>query len=116
MARPERKVIGVIGDGSAMYSIQALWTAANQKLLMVFVIANNAGYRIIKQRLKLFHGNEQYIGMDFNDPYIDQAGLARAFGMEGHRVETADEFDRRFAEALVAKGPVLLDCVIDPSF
>ena len=116
MARPERKVIGVIGDGSAMYSIQALWTAANQKLPMVFVIANNAGYRIIKQRLKLFHGNEQYIGMDFNDPYIDQAGLARAFGMEGHRVETADEFDRRFAEALVAKGPVLLDCVIDPSF
>jgi len=48
LAQPERKVVALLGDGSAMYSIQALWTAAHQKLPMVFVVFNNKGYRIIK--------------------------------------------------------------------
>ncbi|MGH6678755.1 MAG: thiamine pyrophosphate-binding protein [Bradyrhizobium sp.] len=53
LAQPERKIVALLGDGSAMYSIQALWTAAHQKLPVVFVVFNNGGYRIIKQRLKL---------------------------------------------------------------
>src|SRR5882757_4230467 len=68
IAEPRRRVVAVIGDGSAMYSIQSLWTAANQKLPMTFVICNNEGYQILKNRLKLFHGNEKPIGMDFKDP------------------------------------------------
>jgi thiamine pyrophosphate-dependent acetolactate synthase large subunit-like protein len=55
----------LLGDGSAMYSIQALWTAAHQKLPITFVVFNNGGYRIIKRRLKLFHGTDRFIGMDF---------------------------------------------------
>ena len=113
IALPERKVVAIIGDGSAMYSIQALWSAANQKLPMVFVLCNNGGYRIIKQRLKLFHGNEKYIGMDFKNPSIDASGLAKAFGMAAHRVETADAFEARFAEALAAKEPVLIEVMVD---
>jgi benzoylformate decarboxylase len=46
-----------------MYSIQTLWTAAHQKLPMVFVVFNNGGFRIIKQRLKLFHSTERFIGI-----------------------------------------------------
>jgi benzoylformate decarboxylase len=71
LAQPKRKVVALLGDGSAMYSIQALWTAAHQKLPITFVIFNNGGYRIIKQRLKLFHSTDRFIGMDFVDPPIE---------------------------------------------
>jgi benzoylformate decarboxylase len=113
LAQPSRRVVAIIGDGSAMYSIQALWTAANQKLPVVFVICNNGGYRIIKQRLKLFHGNDTFIGMDLKDPAIDVAALARAFGMEAHRVEDGATFEARFAEALSGSKPVVLDVVVE---
>src|SRR5207248_2690682 len=55
LANPERPVVCYSGDGSSMYSIQSLWTAANHKLPLTFVIVNNGGYRIIKQRLLAFH-------------------------------------------------------------
>ena len=87
-----------------MYSIQALWSAANQKLPVIFVICNNGGYRILKQRLKAFHGDERFIGMDFKDPTIDLAGLARAFGVQAHRVEDAAAFDATLKEALAGSS------------
>ena len=65
-----------------MYSIQSLWTAAHHKLPLNVVIANNGGYRIIKQRLLAFHGDDNYVGMDFIDPPVDFAGVARALGCE----------------------------------
>ena len=57
LAQPERPVVAIVGDGSAMYSIQALWTAAHLKLPITYVICNNASYRIIKERLRAFHGS-----------------------------------------------------------
>ena len=113
LAQPERRVVAILGDGSAMYSIQALWSAANQKLPVIFVICNNGGYRIIKQRLKAFHGDERYIGMDFRDPDIDVAGLARSFGVRAHRIEDGASFDALLAEALARSEPTLLDVVVD---
>ena len=113
LAQPSRPVVAIVGDGSAMYSIQALWSAANQKLPVIFVICNNGGYRILKQRLKAFHGDERFIGMDFQDPTIDVAGLARSFGVRSHRVEDGAAFDALFAEALAGTEPVLLDVVVD---
>ena len=113
LAQPSRRVVAILGDGSAMYSIQALWSAANQKLPVIFVICNNGGYRIIKQRLKAFHGDERFIGMDFRDPDIDVAGLARSFGVRSHRIEDGEAFDAAFTEALAASEPVLLDVVVD---
>jgi benzoylformate decarboxylase len=113
LAQPSRRVVAIIGDGSAMYSIQALWSAANQKLPVVFVICNNGGYRIIKQRLKAFHGDDRFIGMDFREPSIDVAGLARSFGVQAHRVEDAAAFDATFKEALAGTEPVLLDVIVD---
>ena len=83
IAEPTRRVVAVIGDGSAMYSIQALWTAANQKLPMIFLICNNGGYQILKNRLKLFHGNDKPIGMDFNDPPIDVASARQGLRRVG---------------------------------
>ncbi|MSO69037.1 MAG: thiamine pyrophosphate-binding protein [Alphaproteobacteria bacterium] len=113
IAQPKRRVVAVIGDGSAMYSIQALWTAANQKLPIIFVLANNGGYKILKQRLKLFHGNDRPIGMDFREPSIDATALARGFGVTAHRVETGEAFETRFKEALAGTAPVLLEVMVD---
>ena len=96
-----------------MYSIQALWSAANQQLPVIFVICNNGGYRILKQRLKPFHGDERFIGMDFKDPPIELAGLARAFGMNAQRITDGAAFDAMFEEALVAIEPVLLEVVVE---
>ena len=88
LANPERPVVCYSGDGSSMYSIQSLWTAANHKLPLTFVIVNNGGYRIIKQRLLAFHGDDNYVGMDFIDPPVDFTGvgeIARAGSDEGDR-------------------------------
>src|SRR5215467_10598291 len=86
LANPDRPVVCYSGDGSAMYSIQALWTAAHHKLPLTVVIANNGGYRIIKQRLLAFHKDKQFVGMDFADPPVDFVGLATALGAEAIRV------------------------------
>jgi benzoylformate decarboxylase len=115
LSQPSRRVVAILGDGSAMYSIQALWSAANQKLPVIFVICNNGGYRILKQRLKLFHGDDRFIGMDFKNPAIDVAGLARALGVRAHRVEDGAAFDVMFKEALAASEPVLLEVVVEGS-
>ncbi|MET4699598.1 benzoylformate decarboxylase [Constrictibacter sp. MBR-5] len=113
IAQPERRVVAVIGDGSAMYSIQALWSAASRKLPVVFVLCNNGGYRIIKQRLKAWHGNDTFIGMDFKDPPIDATRLAEGFGLKAHRVDNGADFETRFAEAMAGSEPVLIEVMVE---
>ena len=116
IALPDRPVVAIIGDGSAMYSIQALWTAANAKLPITYVIANNGGYRIIKERLKLFHGVEQYTGMEFRDPAIDFTGLARAMGVTAMQITDPDDIGPAIAESTRRNGPTLLDVAVDDGF
>lgn len=115
LADLSRPVCAVIGDGSSMYSIQALWTAANMKLPMTYVICNNASYRIIKQRLKAFHGNDRFVGMDFNDPYIDFVQLANAMGVTAERIEDPAKVGPAVRAAMAGPGPNLLDIVVDGS-
>ena len=113
IAEPKRRVVALIGDGSAMYSIQALWTAANQRLPVTFLILNNGGYQILKNRLKLFHGNDKPIGMDFKDPPIDATVLAKGFGVAAERVDTAAGFDAALVESLAkTDGPSLVEVMI----
>ncbi|MGH8428830.1 MAG: thiamine pyrophosphate-dependent enzyme, partial [Solimonas sp.] len=113
IALPRRRVVALIGDGSAMYSIQALWSAANQKLPVTFVILNNGGYQILKNRLKLFHGNDKPIGMDFKDPPIDATALAKGFGVSAERVDTAKGFDAALARSLAkTDGPTLIEVMV----
>ena len=116
LALPDRPVVAVVGDGSAMYSIQALWTAANAKLPITYVIADNGGYRIIKERLKSFHGVERYTGMEFKDPPIDFTGLARAMGVPAMRITDPDDVGPAIAESTRRDGPTLLDVVVDDGF
>ena len=116
LALRDRPVVAVVGDGSAMYSIQALWTAANAKLPITYVIANNGGYRIIKERLKSFHGVEEYTGMEFKDPPIDFTGLARSMGVAAQQIEDPDDIAPAIAESTRRDGPTLLDIVVDDGF
>ena len=116
LALPDRPVVAVVGDGSAMYSIQALWTAANAKLPITYVIADNGGYRIIKERLRSFHGVERYTGMEFKDPPIDFTGLARAMGVPAMRITDPDDVGPAIAESTRRDGPTLLDVVVDDGF
>ena len=116
LALRDRPVVAVVGDGSAMYSIQALWTTANANLPITYVIANNGGYRIIKERLKAFHGVEDYTGMEFKDPPIDFTGLARSMGVAAYRIEDPDDIGPAIAESTGRNGPTLLDIVLDDGF
>ncbi|WP_315801871.1 thiamine pyrophosphate-binding protein [Bradyrhizobium sp. SZCCHNS3002] len=112
LANPDRPVVCYSGDGSAMYSIQALWTAAHHKLPLSVVIVNNGGYRIIKQRLLSFHGDDNYIGMDFADPPVDFAGMARSLGCESLRVSDPSELKSVLSEAFRRPGTKLIEVMV----
>jgi benzoylformate decarboxylase len=115
LANPDRPVVCYSGDGSAMYSIQALWTAAHHKLPLNVVIANNGGYRIIKQRLLAFHGDDNYVGMDFADPPVDFAGMARSLGLEAIRISNAKDLKSELSSAFKRPGAKLIEVVVDGS-
>lgn len=112
-AQAPRPVCCFSGDGSAMYSIQSLWTAANAKLPITYVIANNGGYRIIKQRLLAFHGSDKYVGMDFQDPKIDFTALAKSLGMPAEQITEPDALAPALQRAFATPGPKLLDVIVD---
>jgi benzoylformate decarboxylase len=113
MANPDRPVVCFSGDGSAMYSIQALWTAAHHKLPLTAVIINNGGYRIIKQRLLAFHGDDHYVGMDFVDPKVDFVGLAKSLGMEATRITAPGDIAPALKSACGRPGAKLIEVVVD---
>jgi benzoylformate decarboxylase len=115
IANPHRPVVCYSGDGSAMYSIQALWTAAHHKLPLTVVIVNNGGYRIIKQRLLAFHKDDHFVGMDFADPPVDFCGLAKALGLETIRITEAEDVPSALASAFGRPGAKLIEVMVDGS-
>ncbi len=120
LALPHRPVVALVGDGSAMYTNQALWTAAHESLAVVYVIFNNASYRILKQRTRALKGfsaeDDRYVAMDLEKPQIDFVGLAKALGVPGERVEKAADVGRAVSRGLTSGGPYLVDVRIDPTF
>src|SRR4051794_3700448 len=113
LANPERPVVCFSGDGSAMYSIQSLWTAANHKLPLTFIIVNNGGYRIIKQRLLAFHGDDHYVGMDFIDPPVDFTALAKSLGLEATKVTDPGQLKSVLKSAFSRPGAKLIEVVVN---
>jgi benzoylformate decarboxylase len=119
LALAERPVVCVVGDGSAMMTVQALWTAASEGIAVVYVICNNASYRVLKTNMDVYRslslGNAEiaaWPGTDFAAP-IDFAGLARAMGVRGWRVEDPAALAPAIAAALAAGGPAVVDVLID---
>ena len=113
LANPDRPVVCYSGDGSSMYSIQSLWTAANQNLPLTFVIVNNGGYRIIKQRLLAFHGDDHYVGMDFKDPPVDFTALAKSLGLEATRVTDPGQLKSVLSSAFSRPGAKLIEVMVN---
>jgi benzoylformate decarboxylase len=121
LALRERPVLAVIGDGSAMYSIRALWTAAHLKLPITFVITNNRSYRILKERVHALKGpaaaQDCYLGMDFRDPPIDFPALSQSLGVPARQVTMPGDVPDALREALADRsGPRLLDVLVDDRF
>jgi benzoylformate decarboxylase len=116
IALPNRPVVAIVGDGSAMYSIQALWTAAHLKLPITYVIPNNRSYRILKERLVSMRKTEKFIGMDMRDPEIDFIALAQSLGVPARRVSSAGEIGTALMESIAAGGPHLIDVSVMDGF
>jgi benzoylformate decarboxylase len=120
LALPERPVVALIGDGSAMYTCQALWTAAHDRVGVVFVILNNRSYRILKQRANAMQGfaaqTDRYVGMDLVDPAIDFVALARALGIAAERATTLADAVDLLKTALSTATPSLIEVELDRSY
>jgi len=116
LAQPGRPVVAIIGDGSAMYGVQALWTAAHLKLPITYVIANNRSYRILKERLVSMRSTDRFTGMDIRDPEIDFTGLARSLGVAAQRVTDPEGIVPALREALQSGRPRLIEVMVADGF
>ncbi len=116
LAQPGRPVVAAIGDGSAMYGIQALWTAAHLKLPITYIIINNRGYRIIKERLVASRKSDRFVAMDMKDPPIDFVSLAKGLGLTARCVSDPGEIQIAIQEAISSGAPNLIEVIVDDGF
>jgi benzoylformate decarboxylase len=122
LANPDRPVMAVLGDGGAMMTIQALWTAANENIPAVYVILNNGSYRILKTNMDIYKKdvlNEEepgtnYLYMDFPTP-LDHSLIAKGMGVYGERITDPEEIGPALERAFASDKPTLLDIVVDGS-
>ena len=115
VACPDRKVVCLHGDGGAMYTLQALWTQARERLDVTTVVFANSRYSILDIELQRVGavGNEVAGRLfDLADPELQWVELARGMGVEGVRVATLAEFAAAFASAMSASGPRLIEVVL----
>ena len=109
-------VLCVVGDGSAMYSPQALWTAARGRLPVVFAVVNNRQYLILKNALRTMDGDTvatgRFVGMDIVDPPVDFVALARSMGVPATLVDKTGDIGDAVRTAWDTGGPHLLELPI----
>jgi benzoylformate decarboxylase len=105
-------VVCVIGDGSSMYSIQALWTAARYGVNVTFVVINNRGYSILKGFRDAIGAGEKVPGLDVHG--VDVVQIASGFGVEGEAVERAEDLPSAVERALNTGRPYLLGVAVAP--
>jgi benzoylformate decarboxylase len=116
LAWPNRPVLALIGDGAALYGIQALWSAAHHQIPVTFVVAANAQYGILKVCGDVMGlpglRDPRCPGLDLVGPEVDFAGVARAFGVEAHRVGEPEELSARVRASLAGATPQLIEVPI----
>ncbi len=116
LAHSDRPVVGVVGDGSAMYTIQALWTAARYRIPATFVICSNGGYRILETNMAIHLGSEdgrtfdEYFNLD--DPTLDFRSIAESYGVDGVRVTEQSDLAPALREAIRSDCPIVVDVTI----
>jgi benzoylformate decarboxylase len=110
LGRPERRTVCLIGDGSAMYSIQALWTAAQRKLPLTVVVLNNSGYGAMRSFSQVMQVRN-VPGLDL--PNIDFVQLAQSLGCAAERVSRCEELEAVLARALSFDGVCVVEAMLD---
>lgn len=116
VACPGRRVVNIQADGSAMYTLQALWTQARERLDVVTVILSNRSYAILQIELGRVGarnaGPRALAMLDLGNPDLNWVELARGMGVEASRAETVADFEAQFASAMRASGPRLIEAII----
>jgi len=116
LAWPDRPVLAILGDGSALYGIQGLWTAAHYRIPVTFVITNNLQYKILKECAGVLNLPDaqagRFLGLDVVDPAIDYVGLARSFGVAARRITEPAELAEAVAASLLADAPQVIEVPI----
>ena len=110
LGRPGTRVVAILGDGSSMYSIQGLWSAAQLRLPIAFIIVNNGGYEALTEFARHFR-LARVPGVEL--PRLDFCGIARAQGVAGVRVTRSGELDDALRAAFSANGPRLVEVVVE---
>jgi acetolactate synthase-1/2/3 large subunit len=116
VACPDRKVICMVGDGSAMYTLQSLWTQARERLDVTTIVFANRTYQILKGEFAGVDagepGRKALDMLNIDNPALDWVSLAKGMGVEGVSVKTADDFNKALADAVKQKGPRLIEVVM----
>ena len=119
-ASPDRPVLALVGDGSAMYTIQALWTIAHEGLDVTTVILNNRSYGILNIELERVGadkiGPKAKAQLDLSEPAIDFVAMAKGMGVSAQRVATAEDFNTALENAVKTRGPYLIDAVVPSEY
>ena len=121
IACPDRPVLALIGDGSAMYTIQALWSMAREKLNVTSIIFNNAAYSVLNVELERVGAQEQAVGakaraqLDLTGPVTHFAQLGQSMGVHSVRAGTTEELVRALEQALTTPGPHLIEALVPPT-
>jgi acetolactate synthase-1/2/3 large subunit len=119
VACPDRPVLALIGDGTAMYTLQALWTMAREKLDVTAVIFNNASYSVLNVELERVGaeriGPKARSQLDLHGPRLDFARMAQGMGVHAVRADTAEDFTRALEYALAMPGPHLIEAMVPES-
>jgi acetolactate synthase-1/2/3 large subunit len=120
VACPDRKVISLEADGSALYTIQALWTQAREGLDVKTIIFNNRSYSILNMELDRVGaetgGPKAKEMLDLSGPNMDFVEIANGLGVPASRAESADDVANQLERALAEPGPALIEAVVDPMF
>jgi acetolactate synthase-1/2/3 large subunit len=120
IACPDRPVLALVGDGSAMYTIQALWTMAREGLDVTAIVFNNASYSVLNVELERV-GADAAVGskarsqLDLRGPVLDFCRLAQGMGVHAARADTAESFCKALEYALAHPGPHLIEAVVPES-
>ena len=116
IAAPQRPVIALIGDGTAMYTIQALWTMAREQLNVTSIIFNNASYSVLNVELERVGaedaGPKAKAQLDLTGPVLNFAQLGQGMGVHAVRTTTTEEFLKALEYALATPGPHLIEAMV----
>jgi acetolactate synthase-1/2/3 large subunit len=116
VAAPDRRVIALQADGSAMYTLQSWWTMAREQLDVVTVLFNNSSYAVLNmelQRVGATAGGEKAKAMlDLHGPDLDFVALATGMGVPATRSTTCDEFAEQLRAALATDGPTVIEAIV----